>query len=99
MSARLVQQVIASTTMTVLVSDDYPLVEHARTALENYRAAVEKMTPEQKAKSLRAEINNGRLAQLAIFAFLCEAKVPGSVPALTGIIGPSDANSIAMIPL
>jgi len=44
-----------------------------------------KMTPEEKAVSLRAEINNGRLAMLGIMAFLAEAKVPGSVPALTSL--------------
>jgi hypothetical protein len=31
---------------------------------------------------LIAEINNGRLAMLGIMAFLAEAKIPGSVPAL-----------------
>jgi len=41
-----------------------------------------KMSPEKKQKSLLAEINNGRLAMLGIMAFLAEAKVPGSVPAL-----------------
>merc|ERR1712196_534001 len=40
---------------------------------------------EKKAKGLRAEVNNGRLAMLGIMAFLAEAKVPGSVPALTGL--------------
>jgi hypothetical protein len=43
-------------------------------------------TPEQKAKGLRAEINNGRLAQLGLFGFFCESKIPGSVPGLTGIV-------------
>ena len=32
-----------------------------------------------------AEINNGRAAMLAIFAFLSESKIPGSVPALSFI--------------
>jgi len=45
-------------------------------------------SPEKKAKGLLAEINNGRLAMLGIFAFLSEAKVPGSVPALKGLIPP-----------
>jgi hypothetical protein len=35
-------------------------------------------------KKLLAELNNGRLAQLGIMAFLAEQKVPGSVPALSG---------------
>jgi len=41
-----------------------------------------KMSAEKKEKALLAEINNGRLAQLGIMAFLAESKVPGSVPAL-----------------
>lgn len=45
-------------------------------------------SPEKKAKGLVAEINNGRLAQLAIFGFLCEQTIPGSVPLLTGIVAP-----------
>jgi hypothetical protein len=34
------------------------------------------------------EINNGRLAQIGIMAFVAESKVPGSVPLLTGIVKP-----------
>jgi hypothetical protein len=45
-----------------------------------------KMTDEKKEKRLVAEINNGRLAQLGIFGFLCEATIPGSVPGLSGIV-------------
>jgi len=37
-------------------------------------------SPEKKAKGLRAEINNGRLAMLGIFGFVSASKVPGSVP-------------------
>lgn len=44
------------------------------------------LTQEQKEAKLIAEINNGRLAQIGIIAFLSEAKVPGSVPFLKGII-------------
>jgi len=46
------------------------------------------MSAEQKEKRLRAEINNGRLAQLGIFGFLCAQTIPGSVPALAGIVKP-----------
>jgi len=46
------------------------------------------MSPEQKEKRLLAEINNGRLAQLGIIAFLCADKIPGSVPALNDIAIP-----------
>ena len=45
-------------------------------------------SPEKKEKGLRAEINNGRLAMLGLFAFFAEAKVPGSVPLLSGIVKP-----------
>merc|ERR1711988_1099729 len=46
------------------------------------------MSPEKKEKSLIAEINNGRLAMLGIMAFVAESKVPGAVPALSGLIKP-----------
>merc|ERR1712159_423570 len=39
-------------------------------------------SPERKARQLRAEINNGRLAMLAIIAFVSASQVPGSVPLL-----------------
>jgi len=42
-------------------------------------------SPEKKAKGLLAEINNGRLAQLGIFGFLCESQIPGSVPGLASV--------------
>jgi len=47
-----------------------------------------KASPEKKEKGLLVEINNGRLAMLGIMGFLAESKVPGSVPALTGIVKP-----------
>lgn len=40
---------------------------------------------EKKERGLVAELNNGRLAMLGIFAFLCADKIPGSVPALNDI--------------
>jgi hypothetical protein len=46
------------------------------------------MSDETKERRLRVELNNGRLAQLAIFAFLCADKIPGSVPALSSIAIP-----------
>jgi len=46
------------------------------------------MTPEKKEQALLVELNNGRLAQIGIFAFLSEAKVPGAVPFLKGVIPP-----------
>merc|ERR550514_274119 len=41
---------------------------------------------EWKSKRLQAEINNGRLAMIGLMAFLSEGAVPGSVPALKGVI-------------
>jgi len=46
------------------------------------------MSAEQKERRLVVELNNGRLAQLGIFAFLCADKIPGSVPALDNIAIP-----------
>jgi hypothetical protein len=44
-----------------------------------------KKSPEQKAKGLIAEINNGRLAMIGLFGFLAESQTQGSVPALTSL--------------
>ena len=55
-----------------------------------------KMTDEVKEKRLRAEINNGRLAMLGIFGFLCADTIPGSVPLLSGIAIPY--NGDVMVP-
>merc|ERR1719223_2147075 len=53
-------------------------------------------TPEKKAKGLLTEVNNGRLAMIGLMGFLAEAKVPGSVPGLTGIgIKPYAGNIMA----
>jgi len=52
-------------------------------------------SPEKKEKGLLAEINNGRLAQIGIMAFVSEAKVPGSVPLLAGKIAPYDGEVMA----
>merc|ERR1712216_230774 len=60
-----------------------------------------KDSPEKKAKSLLAEVNNGRLAMIGLMGFLAESQVPGSVPALStvglnaysgNIMAPLDAN-------
>ena len=49
---------------------------------------------EKKARGLKAEINNGRLAMLGIFGFLSANKIPGSVPLLEkfGAVIPYDGN-------
>merc|ERR1719463_335989 len=54
-----------------------------------------KKTAEEKEIGLVKEINNGRLAMLGIFGFLAEAKIPGSVPALGGIIPSYDGEVMA----
>ena len=53
------------------------------------------MSAEKKETRLRAELNNGRLAQLGIFGFLCEQTLPGSVPALSGIVQAYDGEPMA----
>jgi len=40
---------------------------------------------EKKDRGLLIELNNGRLAQIGIMAFVSEARVPGSVPGLAGL--------------
>ena len=51
-----------------------------------------KRSEEQKAKGRLAEINNGRLAMIGMMGFVAEARVPGSVPALKGLIAPYAGN-------
>jgi len=47
---------------------------------------------EKKEAGLLKEINNGRLAMLGIFGFLCADKIPGSVPMLKDIAIPYDSD-------
>jgi hypothetical protein len=54
-----------------------------------------KLSEEQKAKKLNAEVNNGRLAMLGLFSLISEAKVPGAVPALAGLIKKYDGQPMA----
>ena len=55
----------------------------------------EGMSEEQKAKRLNREVNNGRLAMLGIMSLVSEARVPGAVPALKGLIKPYDGEVMA----
>jgi hypothetical protein len=53
------------------------------------------MSEDTKEKRLLAETNNGRLAMLGIFGFLCEQTTPGSVPVLSGIVKAYDGEVMA----
>jgi len=53
---------------------------------------------EWKAQKLNIEINNGRLAMLGLMSLLSEGAVPGSVPALKGLI-PASGEINVMSPL
>merc|ERR1719378_459594 len=48
------------------------------------------LSEEEKATKLYREINNGRLAMIGLFSLISEARVPGAVPALSGLIKPYD---------
>merc|ERR1712187_353150 len=54
-----------------------------------------KRSDEWKEKKLLREINNGRLAMLALISFICEAKIPGSIPFLAGKILPYSGDVMA----
>jgi hypothetical protein len=63
-----------------------------------------KLSDEQKARKLNIEVNNGRLAMLGLMSLVSEAKVPGAVPALAGLIkkydgqpmGPFSENDLSL---
>jgi hypothetical protein len=45
---------------------------------------------EEKAKKRIREVQNGRLAMIGLFSLISEARVPGAVPALAGLVKPYD---------
>merc|ERR1712125_113133 len=55
----------------------------------------EDLDEEEKAKKRIREIQNGRLAMIGLFSLISEARVPGAVPALAGLIKPYDGEVMA----
>merc|ERR1712078_473398 len=53
------------------------------------------LSEEEKATKRLREIQNGRLAMIGLFSLISEARVPGSVPALSGLIKPYDGEVMA----
>ena len=60
------------------------------------------MSAEKKAKSLKAEINNGRLAMIGIMGFMCAAKgaivgpLDGLIPAYGELMAPFAAGDVKL---
>jgi len=48
------------------------------------------LSEEELATKRLREVQNGRLAMIGLFSLISEARVPGAVPALAGLIKPYD---------
>merc|ERR1712083_273485 len=53
------------------------------------------LSEEEKATKRLREVQNGRLAMIGLFSLISEARVPGAVPALAGLIKPYDGEVMA----
>jgi hypothetical protein len=53
------------------------------------------LSEEEKATKRLREVQNGRLAMIGLFSLISEARVPGAVPALSGLIKPYDGEVMA----
>jgi hypothetical protein len=56
------------------------------------------LSEESKARRLKVELQNGRLAMLGIMSFLSASSVPGSVPFLANIEGFPQYSGNVMVP-
>merc|ERR1740121_3510685 len=56
------------------------------------------LSEEEKATKRLREVQNGRLAMIGLFSLISEARVPGAVPALAGLIKPYDGEVMGPFP-
>merc|ERR1719396_598 len=68
----------------------FPAFTFSRIPLFDPFGFTENLSEEEKALKRIREVQNGRLAMIGLFSLISEARVPGSVPALAGLIKPYD---------